>query len=65
MIRNILANTVCWFAIALVVLMCIGILSGCTTTSGLPEPTRPYCNSCIGPYDVTLSSHRQALGLEP
>lgn len=35
------------------------VLSGCTTTH--PPP----CLACVGPYDITLSSHREALGLTP
>jgi len=43
------------FALAIVALL---ILTGCKSTSGY----QPYkCNTCVGPYDVSLTSHREAL----
>lgn len=30
------------------------VLAGCATT-------KPYCGVCVGPYDLTLTSHREAL----
>lgn len=44
--------------LALALVLSALALSGCATTA--PPP----CTTCIGPYDVTLSSHREALGLE-
>lgn len=35
------------------------ILSGCTTTGPVIGSCPP--GQCIGPYDVTLTSHREAL----
>lgn len=32
-----------------------GMLFGCATYTGMP------CSACVGPYDLTLSSHREAL----
>ena len=46
---------------AIIFVACL-ILSGCTTTGPLIGSCPP--GQCIGPYDVTLSSHREALGLE-
>jgi hypothetical protein len=45
-----------WLAIAVVVGL---ILSGCTTTGPVIGSCLP--GQCIGPYDVTLTSHREAL----
>lgn len=45
-----------WLAIAVVVGL---ILSGCTTTGPVIGSCPP--GQCIGPYDVTLTSHREAL----
>lgn len=41
-------------------LVCLPVLSGCTST-GYSRPPGVY----VGPYDITLSSHREALGLDP
>ncbi len=41
--------------VMIVVLLLAFVLSGCGVT------TR-QCRTCVGPYDVTLSSHREALG---
>ena len=35
------------------------IISGCTTTGPVIGPCPP--DRCVGPYDLTLSSHREAL----
>ena len=51
-------NTIYWTAIGLACL----ILTGCTTTGPVIGPCPP--DRCVGPYDPTLSSHREALGLE-
>ena len=52
-------NTIYWTAI--IFIACL-ILSGCTTTGPVIGPCPP--DRCVGPYDPTLSSHREALGLE-
>ncbi len=38
--------------VMIVVLLLAFVLSGCVR----------QCRTCVGPYDVTLSSHREALG---
>ncbi len=42
------------FMIIALALSMLALLQGCVSTGA--------CSSCIGPYDVTLSSHREALG---
>lgn len=38
-------------------------LSGCVAFDPVPESA--LCNHlCVGPYDLGLTSHREALGLE-
>lgn len=38
-------------------------LSGCVAFEPVPESA--ICNNlCVGPYDLGLASHREALGLE-
>jgi len=37
-------------------------LSGCVAFDPVPESA--LCSPCVGPYDLGLSSHREALGLE-
>lgn len=49
-----------YLAIVASAFMIAWVLSGCTTTNYTGTGT---CANCIGPYDVTLSSHRRALGL--
>lgn len=44
------------FSWIVMLLPVIALLAGCTTTGKAPE-----CRSCIGAYDVSLSSHREAL----
>lgn len=39
------------------------VLSGCTAFE--PAPESAMCSPCIGPYDLGLASHREALGLNP
>ena len=36
------------------------VLAGCATTG-----SKSYCGACVGPYDLTLSSHREALLRRP
>ena len=43
---------------AIIFVTCL-ILSGCTTTGPVIGSCPP--GQCIGPYDVTLTSHREAL----
>lgn len=43
--------------IAIVAFFLILALASCGPYSG------PACDSCVGPYDVTLTSHQKALGL--
>ena len=45
-------SAVFWIAVAVVAVV---VFSGCSTGP------RRACDSCIGPYDVTLRSHREAL----
>lgn len=47
---------VLWAVIIFIVCL---ILSGCTTTGPVIGPCPP--DRCVGPYDLTLSSHREAL----
>lgn len=47
-----------WLAYFVVFGAIILTLAGCTT-AGTPPP----CSACVGPYDLTLSSHREGLGL--
>ena len=47
---------VLWAVIIFIVCL---ILSGCTTTGPVIGSCPP--GQCIGPYDVTLTSHREAL----
>lgn len=44
------------FSWIVMLLPVIALLAGCTATGKAPE-----CRSCIGAYDVSLSSHREAL----
>jgi PBP1b-binding outer membrane lipoprotein LpoB len=49
-----------WYGTIFVVAILAIVLTGChnATTSGY----KPYkCNTCVGPYDVSLTSHREAL----
>lgn len=52
---------------AIVLILALGafVLAGCTTPGTGPVPADRYCAACVGPYDLTLSSHREALGLKP
>lgn len=53
-----IVRLVLFFAVGIVVLAVVASLSGCqtgTTIAACP-PDR-----CVGPYDITLSSHREAL----
>lgn len=55
---GIVAYIVFIFAVAMV----LGIvLGGCTSVPPGTYVGSGTCASCIGPYDVTLSSHREAL----
>lgn len=51
-------------AIAICLLMIVLIiLQGCVSTGG---PLLAPCEACVGPYDMGLTSHREAvLGKEP
>lgn len=52
----VLLFIISWLPILLPVFL---LLTGCTT---VPEATRPpECIACIGPYDIGLTSHREAL----
>lgn len=44
------------FSWIVMLLPVIALLAGCTATGKAPE-----CRACIGAYDVSLSSHREAL----
>lgn len=44
------------------VLICLA-LSGCMTIESAPASDLCY-DLCVGPYDLGLASHREALGLE-
>lgn len=44
------------------ILFCALLLSGCSTFEPVPESA--LCHPCVGPYDLGLASHREALGLE-
>ena len=44
------------FAWVVMLLPVIALLAGCTATGKAPE-----CRACLGAYDVSLSSHREAL----
>ena len=53
-------NTIYWTAIGIAVgFVLVMILSGCTTTGPVIGSCPP--DRCVGPYDLTLSSHREAL----
>lgn len=56
-------SAIYWTAIGLAVgFVLVLVLSGCTTTGPVIGPCPP--DRCIGPYDLTLTSHREALGAE-
>ena len=46
-------NLALWCVVAFILWL---VLSGCSIT-----PSRDACATCIGPYDVALRSHREAL----
>lgn len=51
------AGIIAYIALIFAVAMVLGLIpSGCTST-----PAAPPCTSCVGPYDLTLSSHRDAV----
>lgn len=54
-----LAATAKGLALLCLLLIILIILQGCVSAPMAP------CDACIGPYDVGLSSHREALGLKP
>lgn len=43
-------------AFSILVIVAAVLLTGCAST-----PAAPPCTSCVGPYDLTLSSHRDAV----
>ena len=52
--KNTVRIVVGYLAVAAALAFVSWMLTGCAPT-GMP------CTSCIGPYDITLSSHREAL----
>ena len=46
-------------ALALAGLVMLFFLPGCTSLP--PDENGNFCATCIGPYDVRLRSHREAL----
>ena len=45
-------------ALLCLLLVVLILLSGCTTPG---QPLLAPCQACVGPYDLGLSSHREAL----
>jgi hypothetical protein len=43
-------------ALSIFLILAVVLLTGCAST-----PAVAPCTSCVGPYDLTLSSHRDAV----
>lgn len=50
-----------WLAVAAAFVFIASMLGGCTSVPPGTYVGSGTCGQCIGPYDVTLSSHREAL----